>query len=245
MSDTSVSEAGSALGGRGGREGRDPLDPTAELKVKARRRLIGAAVLLLAVVVIVPAVLDPSPRALPDTIPIEIPGEKTPFTPRLSLPPLPEPAPDVSLPVVTPPTLPAAAPSSEKSAEPKKSEAATETKAAEPKHAEAKPAEPKSAEPKSKEPKASSEAKAAERPKSAEAKTKFVLQAAAPASEAAAKELADRITGAGLKSYVTKVEAKDGVRYRVRVGPYTSRDEAERARARLRAAGINANLVAL
>lgn len=245
MSDASVSEAPS----------RDRTDPTAELRVKARRRLIGAAVLLLAVVVVVPAVLDPTPRTLPDTIPIEIPSEKTPFTPRLSLPPLPEPAPDVSpaaaapLPTVTPPTLPA---EEKKAVEEKKSE----SKPVEPRPTEPRPTEPKSAEPKSAETKSAeskpADVKPTERAKEsakadrskAEGK-KFVLQAAAPASEAAAKELAERIAGTGLKAHVTKVDAKDGVRYRVRVGPYASRDEAERARARLRAAGINANLVAL
>ncbi len=235
MSDTTVSETDSAF------VGRDRSDPTAELRVKARRRLIGAAVLLLAVVVIVPAVLDPTPRALPDSIPIEIPGEKTPFTPRLSLPPLPEPAPDVAPLPIPSATAPASSTPQAKAegAAASAADQSVEPKPAEPKVVEAKVPEAKPTGPKP------VEAKVADRPKDTEVKAKFVLQAAAPASETAAKELAERIHGAGLKSFVSKVEAKDGVRYRVRVGPYATRDEAERARARLRAAGINANLVAL
>jgi DedD protein len=81
--------------------------------------------------------------------------------------------------------------------------------------------------------------------KGSETKGRFVLQAAASSSETAAKELADRITAAGLKSYVEKFDGKDGVRFRVRVGPYGSREDAERGRARLRAIGVTSNLVAL
>lgn len=240
-------------------------DPTAELKVRTRRRLIGAAALLLAVIVIVPAVLDPTPKPLPDAIPIEIPSEKTPFTPRLSLPPLPEPAaasvPDGS---VTPDTK--AGESKDRDAPAKRSPAAEAVKPARP--AEAKPVDRSSVEPKPPAPKAADtkapdasgvDAKAAEAKrardllegrveaagKTKDAKGRFVLQAAASSNEAAARDLAERIASAGLTSYVEKFESKDGVRFRVRVGPYASRDEAERARARLRALDVNANLVAL
>ena len=64
-------------------------DPTAALRGRARRRLIGAAALLLLVVIVVPMVLDPEPRPVPDNIPIDIPSEKTKFSPRLALPPVP------------------------------------------------------------------------------------------------------------------------------------------------------------
>src|SRR5512135_3288133 len=68
----------------------DPrLDPAAGLRARARHRLIGAAALLLAVAIIVPMVLDPEPKPVSENIPIDIPSERTPFTPRLSLPPVP------------------------------------------------------------------------------------------------------------------------------------------------------------
>ena len=78
-------------------------DPTAALRARARRRLIGAAALLLLVVIVVPMVLDPEPRPVPDNIPIDIPSEKTKFSPRLALPPVP--APD-NVPLAPPPDAP-------------------------------------------------------------------------------------------------------------------------------------------
>src|SRR5882757_382340 len=58
----------------------------ARIRVRMRRRLIGAAALLLGTAVLVPMILDPAPKPLPDNIPIDIPSERTAFTPRLSLP---------------------------------------------------------------------------------------------------------------------------------------------------------------
>jgi len=63
-----------------------PSDAAAQLRTRARRRLIGATVLLLGTAVVVPMLLDPAPRPLPDSIPIDIPSERTSFAPRLSLP---------------------------------------------------------------------------------------------------------------------------------------------------------------
>ena len=59
---------------------------------RARRRLIGAAALLLTVAIVFPMVLDPEPKPTSDNIAIDIASEKTPFTPRLTLPPVPAPA---------------------------------------------------------------------------------------------------------------------------------------------------------
>ena len=74
---------------------------------------------------------------------------------------------------------------------------------------------------------------------------KFAVQAAAPASEKSAREMVDRLKKGGFATYTEKVETKDGTRYRVRVGPYATRDDAEKARARLKSQGVSGNLVAL
>src|SRR5882672_9916391 len=89
---------------RGDRARSDGEDPAAALRVRARRRLIGAAALLLAAAIVVPLLLDPAPRQTVDNIPIDIPSEKQPFTPRISLPPVPDPG---QTPIVPPPDLPA------------------------------------------------------------------------------------------------------------------------------------------
>ena len=225
------------------------LDPAAGLRARARHRLIGASALLLAVAIIVPMVLDPNPRPVNENIPIDIPSERTPFTPRLSLPPVP--AADAGTP--PPDQAPVVAPAK---AEPKtdaRVEAKAEAKSAAPATPKP-PSEPKAAaktETKTDEatpPKAEVARKASEPPETvapASKAGKFAVQAAAPASEKAARELVERLKKGGFTTYTEVVETKDGVRHRVRIGPYATREDAEKARARLKAQGINGNLVAL
>jgi len=215
----------------------DPrLDPAAGLRARARHRLIGAAALLLAVAIIVPMVLDPEPKPVSENIPIDIPSERTPFTPRLSLPPVPAADSAVAPPPDQPP--PAAPAKSEPKADADTDAKAEQQKA--PAKPEVNPDEPKAA--KAEEPRKVSEGA----PVPATSKNgKFVVQAAAPASEKSARELADRLKKAGYTVYTEKVETRDGTRYRVRVGPYATRDDADRARARLKSQGVSGNLVAL
>lgn len=258
------------------------VDPATALKIRARRRLIGAAALLLAAVIVVPMVLDPAPRRVPDTVPIDIPSEKTPFTPRLPLPPVPDPA---QLQGGPPPDATADRKADDAKAEAKDAKAADQTadkrvdkageKAARPAAAD-KPqdkAQEKSpdkpvARPPEKGDRTSDKAtdKATDKAaadKAAEAQRardilegkagalprsskdgRFFVQAAAPRNEQSARDLAARLKAAGLPSFTERVQASDGPRYRVRVGPYASRADAERARARLRELGVGADLIA-
>ena len=195
-------------------------EPADAVRVRARRRLIGAAALLLTAAIVVPMLLDPEPKPTADNIAIDIPSEKTPFTPRLTLPPVP--APD-NVPVAPPPE---SAPIQEKAEDSTKAEA----KKVEEQRARA-----------LLEGKSKTAAAAATSDKTA----RFVVQAAAPASETAARDLAERLKKSGLAPYMEKVDTKQGVRYRVRLGPYATRDEADVVRARLKAQGISANLVTL
>jgi DedD protein len=194
----------------------DRSDPAQQLRARARRRLIGAAALLLAAVIVVPMLLDPAPKPLPGNIPIELPSEKSPFKPRIALPPVPEPG---NAPMIPPPDADADAKST-------KAAAALETK---PAAAESKAAAAKAPE------------------KSDPAKSvpgaKIYLQIAALSSEAAARDLVARLKKAGHTAIVEKVDTKDGARWRVRTGPFASREEADQARAKLRSAGFQANAV--
>ena len=197
------------------------VEPVDIVRVRARRRLIGAAALLLTVAIVVPMVLDPEPKPASDNIAIDIPSEKTPFTPRLALPPVPAPE---NVPVAPPPEV---APPAEKAEE-------LPTKAVDGKKVEEQRV------------RALLEGKSKAGPAVANGKAaRFAVQAAAPASETAARDLAERLKKAGLAPYMEKVDTKQGVRYRVRLGPYASRDEADGVRARLKAQGISANLVTL
>ncbi len=197
------------------------LEPSDIVRVRARRRLIGAAALLLLVAIVVPMLLDPEPRPAADNIAIDIPSEKTPFTPRLVLPPVPSPE---NVPVAPPPEMP---PAAEKADE-------LPTKAAENKKVDEQRARALL------EGKSKSGATGA-----ADKAARFAVQAAAPASETSARELAERLKKSGLAPYTEKVDTKQGARYRVRLGPYASRDEADGVRTRLKAQGISANLITL
>ena len=214
----------------GGATRADGNDPTAVLRVRARRRLIGAAALLLAAVILVPLLLDPAPRPTVDNIPIDIPSEKTPFTPRLSLPPVPDPG---QTPLAPPPDLPPGDAEKGKAAE------TGAAKGDETKADATKPARPASD--------AKSDAKEAKPPAESAGKSrsqKIVLQAAALSTDAAAQDLSERLRKAGFAPFTEKVDTADGVRFRVRVGPYATRDEAQRAQAKLRTIGVSATLVA-
>jgi DedD protein len=250
------------------------VDPIAPLRARNRRRLIGAAALLLAVVIVVPLILDPAPRPLPPSVPIVLPGEKTPFTPRLSLPqngaaPL-APPPDVREDGAVEPAAADAARGDTPGAGPAKAAkgagtaveatrtdaapsgaaqpaaAKSETKAEASKAAAARTAQDKrDAKAKLDEARARDalEGKVAAAEPGAPAKGRYVVQAAALASEAAANDLAERIRQAGITSYTERAQAGDLVRWRVRAGPYATRDEAQRARGRLKDLGIEATLV--
>jgi DedD protein len=231
------------------------LDSAATLRARARHRLIGAAALLLAVAIIVPMLLDPEPRPVAENIPIDIPSERTPFAPRLSLPPVP--APDN-----IPPAPPAEQAPATEAAQPK-----AETKAPEKADAKATPKADVKAAPKAgaasagktdngeaskaeeQRARAALEGKAAEKTPAAIPASvkggKFAVQVAAPASEKSARDLADRLRKGGFTTYTEKVDTKDGARYRVRVGPFASREDAERVRGRLKALGPGGNVVTL
>ena len=58
----------------------------ADLRIKARRRLAGAVALILAAVVVLPMLLDSEPAPVASNIPIRIPDRQTPFQPNLSEP---------------------------------------------------------------------------------------------------------------------------------------------------------------
>jgi DedD protein len=209
---------GSASRSRTSAASGDANDATTALRVRARRRLIGAAALLLAAVIVVPLLLDRAPRTTVDNIPIDIPSEKTPFTPRISLPPVPDAG---QTPIAPPPDLPA---------EPEKGKLEAKSDAK-----EAKPAESKT--------KSAPDAKAAD-PAAKSKAPRIVLQAAALSTDAAAQDLSERLRKAGFATFTEKVDTADGVRFRVRVGPYATRDEAQRAQAKLRSMGVAATLVA-
>jgi DedD protein len=213
-------------------------DAAAALRARARRRLIGAAALLLIAIIVVPMALDPEPKPVAENIPIDIPSEKTKFAPRLALPPQPESTPVVPPPVVPPPVVPppdAPPPAASGAAAAPAAGAAAEPAKATPPAGAAKTEEQRA--------RAALEDKGADKLPPTSRGGKFAVQAAATSTEAAARELAERLRKSGLTPYTERVETAEGARWRVRVGPYASREDAERVRTRLKSLGIAGNVV--
>lgn len=91
--------------------------------------------------------------------------------------------------------------------------------------------------------KVKSEAKAADKPKPAEKGGHFVIQVAALADPDKARELKQKLSGAGVSAQLSKVQTSKGEVSRVRVGPFSSQDDARAALARINKAGVSGIVV--
>lgn len=232
-------------------------DPVQVARVRARQRLIGAAVLVIAGVIGFPLVFETQPRPVPIDTPIEIPRRDTATPLVLPAPRTPaaqsasgtvsaareemttETRAEAGKPVAPPAAAPSAMPASSAAstpAAPAVPEPATRAAAA------AKPAAPAEAA----RARALLEGKpAAKADEAKEAAGRFVVQVGAFADAAAARETRAKVEKLGLKTYTQVVETASGSRTRVRVGPFASRDEADKALAKARDAGISAVVLTL
>lgn len=225
-------------------------DAQTDLKKRARRRLVGAAALALLAVIVLPMVMDPAPRTADEDIQVRIPSQEgenfaqrrieTPAPPPVSEPVAPEaPAAAVAAPPpVEPPAPPAKAPAVDKTAkvEPKP--------AARPEPVVEKPAAP----PATADERSRVEAilagkmlKPGAESGSALASTEaFVVQLGAYSNEDSAAAQAGQARSKGFKVFTQKI----GTTTRVRVGPYGSREAAEKAAAQLEKAGFKGVVMA-
>ncbi len=233
-----------------------PHDDVAMARTRARRRLIGAAVLVMAGVIGFPLVFETQPRPVPVDIPIEIPRKEG--SPALEMPPARTPAAKASGLIVASPkddASPQSDPPREAPAAASAAPVRPPAPAAEAKKPEADAPRPAAAAAnEAARAKALLEAKA--EPKAPVAKDapavqpareggRFVVQAGAFADAAAAREMRVRLEKLGLKSYTQVVETSSGSRTRVRAGPFATREEAEKALAKAKAAGVGAVVLTL
>lgn len=229
-------------------------DDELNLRRRARRRLIGAIAFTLAVVVILPMVLDSEPKPTGKDIDLRIPapdkvGEFVPgvaaseVAETLSLPASAVAEASASSAVVQADSgKPVAAPDTQtaitgdsrtevqgkiQSAPDKK----TEPKKPEIKSAESKVSDSKKSELKKTESK-KPESKTPDKPAGVES---YVVQVGAYSNAATAKQELDKLKKWGFKAYTEKV----GDKIRVRVGPYTEREKAETARQLLEKRGLH------
>jgi DedD protein len=244
-------------------------DAVAQARIRARRRLIGATVLLGIGVIGFPLLFETQPRPIPVDIPIEIPRKES--APPLALPSprpqavpstpaaaVPEPAVAAAPAVPAAPTAPRAVPpvATERAADqgrevPPPAASATRNAAAPASAARTAAAAASAARP------AAAPASAAARPTMEAQRAQALLEGRSTpkaASEPGSARLvvqvgaytdADKLRDArqkveklGMKTYTQVVEADGAKRTRVRVGPFATREEADKAAARIKAAGL-------
>lgn len=241
----------------------EPADAVVRARTRARQRLIGAIVLVVIGVIGFPLVFETQPRPIPVDIPIVIP--KKDGAPPLVMP-APRGSSGVNAPVAAvEPMLPASTPTLASPPDEVITETAEQagkdvgktptTPSSRPASAVVEKAAPKpvskpavaEAPPKAApEPKAAASAEAGRakallegaEPAKAAAGARYVLQVGAFAEASAARETRLKVEKLGLKTYTQVADTPAGSRIRVRVGPFATRDEADKALAKARSAGL-------
>ena len=230
-------------------------------RTRARRRLIGAAVLVGVGIIGFPLLFETQPRPIAVDIPIEIPARDS--VPALKLPPAKDSAvtppraagPVVAEAVAEPPaeSPPPAAQVTVSAAVPASQPARAERVASAPAAASAPRAAASAANSKAEAQRAQAllegkpvaavvpPAAAASEPRTG----RFVVQAGAYTDADTLREARQKVEKLGLKTYTQVIETDSGARTRVRVGPFDNREEAEKAAARIKSAGLAANILSL
>ncbi len=187
-----------------------------DVRRQSRHRLIGASLLVVVAVIGFPMVFDTQPRRIPVDLPIHIPAQPT-VSPLAS-----------SNRISTPPETPTAAPVA-----PAPSAAAPEVK----------PVNPAAPAAKEKVASAKTEPTPPNRPDAAG--LRFVVQVGAYADAASVRRVRQKIERAGMKTYTQVAKTPEGNRTRVRLGPFSSRAEAEKAAKKVTALGLKPSVLTL
>ena len=222
-----------------------------DLRRRARRRLVGAIVLALAVAVFVPMLLESDPKPLGEDVSVKIPPvdegkfvnrlnekSKTEAPPKTETPPktVAKAEPKAEAPKPAPAEPPKAEPPK---AEPPKDDAAKADSAKdEPAKVDTAKAEAPKAEPASA-PGAKASPAATKEPAKDHATGDFAVQVFAFSDDKGANSLVNKLKGKGFPAYSEPVNTSRGTLWRVRVGPYVSRETAGAARDKLKVEGYN------
>ena len=204
-----------------GNHSNTPAESVDAMRRRARHRLIGASVLVVLGVVGFPLLFDTQPRPVSVDIAVDIPDRATakPLVDTSKQKPLsagagldakeevvpdvkPEPKADVKPEVATAAAAAAAVaavvPKAESKPEPAKVDAKSDAKTV------AKPTDSK------------------------DTGARFVVQAGTFSDDVKLREVRSKLEKADITTYTQVIESKEGRRVRVRVGPFTSRDEADK-----------------
>ncbi len=213
-------------------------DEALELRRRARRRLIGAIALVLALVIVPPWVMDLEPKQVATNLTVEIPKQESGrLKAPAALPPAPAAAkaaagaapPPAESPGGAVPRPPDVSPDTGKAGERPKSAAAPPKP-----ETVARAAPPEAA-------RKDSDAKRAEAILGADAT--YLVPLGAFANKDNVKALEAKLAKAGVKYYTEIVTTPAGEQTRVRAGPFPSREAAEKGRERLKTLGLSPGAV--
>lgn len=228
--------------------------PQQAARASARRRLMGAAVLLAMGVTGFPMLFETQPRPLPVDLPIMLPeGSGRKLSPGATAPALPKPPPDAGVEsasagqaAVAPmagavPASASGVPGRAVDLPSPSSSAAAPAKASTPAARVAEAASPLPA---------ASRSAPAVKPQLAAVEAaastgRFVVQVGAYNDAERLRAARQKLEKLGHKSYTQDVETPSGKRTRVRLGPFPTRNEADAVATQVRASGMQANILAL
>ena len=208
-------------------------DESLQLKKRARRRLVGAVVLVTLVIIFLPMMLDKQPKPVGQDISISIPSQDS--AGEFNTKPAPSasaPVPSTEPPIVVPKTqVPPVEPPQP---------AAVENKRVKP--VEKKP-DPATAPKATQSEKPAVHAATAKHETIAKSGEEFVIQLGAFTSAANVKQLQSKLSADGIKSYTEPLKTAAGNKTRVRAGPYATRQEAEKVHDKLQVLGLSGAVV--
>jgi len=210
-----------------GNTSNTPAESVDVMRRRARHRLIGASVLVVLGVVGFPVLFDTQPRPVSVDIAVDIPDRATakPLVDTSKQKPLsaaagldakeevvPDAKPEIKPEVAVATAAAAAAVVAKTESKPEPIKADVKAPAKPEVAADVKP-----------------EAKPAAKPAdSKDTGARFVVQAGTFSDDGKLREVRSKLEKAGVNTYTQVIEGKDGRRVRVRVGPFTSRDEADK-----------------
>lgn len=172
-------------------------DTLLEVKKRARRRLVGAIVLVIVAIIVLPLLLEGDPQPLGDQVNIQIPAIDDDDKFVSKLPPV-----------------------------------SNKPGAYVPQKSDAKPSDTAVSSPVAKEPETTTKS-------TTQSSETFVIQLAAYTEQQTAQDLQAKLKAEGYPAYLETVESSKGPLYRVRSGPYTTRESAEAARIELKNKGYS------
>ena len=237
-----------------------PAESVEVIRKRARHRLMGSVVLVLGAVVGLPLLFDSQPRPVAIDTPIVIPdrNQVAPLTAAVApkTGSVKEPAPVQADPAPLETAAVAKSAVANSAGLDPNEEVVSKTGKLEPKvdpkpeaKTEAKPeAKPESKPEVKADTKEADKAKALldgkEAPKS-EQSVRSVVQVGAYAELAKAREVRAKLESAGFKTYTQEIDTKDGKRIRVRVGPFPSKEEAEKTAEKIRKLNLQTSVLKL